>query len=152
VAGPKTIRCVRVTLHHGRTPGHDADPVVVERDASLQRAVGEMLKGGIGSVLVGEDDRVVGILTDSDVLRAGYLSERALPEIPIEREMSAPVETTHPDESVSGALERMRELEIKKLAVEEDVSVIGIVTMTDLAVNQPEMLAEAAEMDAEGLE
>lgn len=127
------------------------DPVVVDRDASLQRAVGEMLKRGIGSVLVG-DDRVEGILTDSDVLRAGYLSEKALPEVPVEREMSSPVTTTHPDESVSDALELMGEEEIKKLAVEEDLDVVGIVTMTDLAVNQPEILAEAAELGGERLE
>ncbi len=127
------------------------DPVVVDRDASLQRAVGEMLKRGIGSVLVGEDDRVVGILTDSDVLRAGYLSKQALPEVPVEREMSAPVTTIHPDESVSDALELMREEEIKKLAVDEAVEVVGIVTMTDLAVNQPEIMAEAASaLDREG--
>ncbi len=121
------------------------EPVVVDRDASLQRAVGEMLKRGIGSVLVGEDDRVVGILTDSDVLRAGYLSEKALPEVPLEREMSSPVTTIHPDDSVSDALELMREEGIKKLGVEEDVEIVGIVTMTDLAVNQPEIMAEAAD-------
>ena len=126
------------------------EPVVVDRDASLQRAVGEMLKRGIGSVLVG-DDRVEGILTDSDVLRAGYLSEKALPEVPVEREMSSPVTTTHPDESVSDALELMREEEIKKLGVEEDLDVVGIVTMTDLAVNQPEILAEAAKLGGERL-
>ena len=127
------------------------EPVVVDRDASLQRAVGEMLKRGIGSVLVG-DDRVEGILTDSDVLRAGYLSEKALPEVPVEREMSSPVTTIHPDESVSDALELMGEEEIKKLGVEEDLDVVGIVTMTDLAVNQPEILAEAAELSWERLE
>jgi len=127
------------------------DPVVVDRDASLQRAVGEMLKRGIGSVLVG-DDRVEGIITDSDVLRAGYLSEKALPEVSVKREMSSPVTTIHPDESVSDALELMREEEIKKLGVEEDLEVVGIVTMTDLAVNQPEILAEAAELGGERLE
>jgi CBS domain-containing protein len=59
---------------------------------------------------------VDGILTDSDILRASYLSKQALPE------------------------------EIKKLPVEENLSVTGIVTMTDVAVHQPEILAEAVEM------
>jgi CBS domain-containing protein len=120
-----------------------ADPVAVDRDASLQRAVGKMLEHSIGSVLITEGERTVGILTDSDVLRAGYLSERALPEIPVEREMSSPLVTTHPDDSLSAAVETLREEGIKKLPVESDLEIVGIVTTTDLATHHPEILADA---------
>jgi len=129
-----------------------ADPVSVERDASLQRAVGTMLEHGTGSVLVTEGERTVGILTDSDVLRAGYLSERALPDIPVEREMSSPLVTGHPDDDVAEAVATLREEEIKKLPLEEDLAVVGIVTTTDLATHHPEILAEAEAFDDEGLD
>jgi CBS domain-containing protein len=119
------------------------DPVAVDKDASLQRAVGQMLENGTGSVLVTEGERTVGILTDSDVLRAGYLSERALPEIPVEREMSSPLVTGHPDDDVSAAVATLREEEIKKLPLEADLEIVGIVTTTDLATHHPEILSEA---------
>jgi CBS domain-containing protein len=119
------------------------DPVAVDKDASLQRAVGTMLEHGTGSVLVTEGERTVGILTDSDVLRAGYLSERALPEIPVEREMSSPLVTGHPDDDVSAAVATLREEEIKKLPLEADLEIVGIVTTTDLATHHPEILSEA---------
>lgn len=122
------------------------DPISVERDASLQRAVGQMLENGIGSVLITEGERTVGILTDSDVLRAGYLSERALPEIPVEREMSSPLVTGHPDDSVSAAVATLRDEGIKKLPLEADLEIVGIVTTTDLATHHPEILAETEAM------
>jgi len=128
------------------------DPVTVDRDASLQRAVGQMLENGIGSVLITEGERTVGILTDSDVLRAGYLSERALPDIPVEREMSSPLVTGHPDDDVSAAVATLREEEVKKLPLEADLEIVGIVTTTDLATHHPEILAETADLGGAELE
>lgn len=114
--------------------------VTVERDASLQRAIGAMIQNGIGSVLVVDDGRPVGILTDTDVLRAMYLAKTAPPDIPVEREMAAPLVTIAPDESVETALEMMESESIKKLPVEDGVEVVGMLTLTDLAYQRPELV------------
>jgi CBS domain-containing protein len=128
------------------------DVVTVEEDASLQRAVGEMLKLGIGSVLVTDGDRPVGILTDSDVLRAGYLSRKALPDISVGREMSEDLVTVHAGDSLDDALALLREHDIKKLPVEDDAEVVGIVTMTDLAHASPDAVEAAQNIQGGGLE
>lgn len=114
--------------------------VSVERDVSLQRAIGAMIQNGIGSVLVVENDRPVGILTDTDVLRAMYLATAAPPEIPVEREMTTSLVTISPDESIEAAIETMEAESIKKLPVEEDVSVVGMLTLSDLAFERPELV------------
>lgn len=114
--------------------------VSVERDVSLQRAIGAMIQNGIGSVLVVENDRPVGILTDTDVLRAMYLAKAAPPEIPVEREMTTSLVTISPDESIDAAIETMEAESIKKLPVEEDVSVVGMLTLSDLAFERPELV------------
>ncbi|MFW6376525.1 MAG: cyclic nucleotide-binding/CBS domain-containing protein [archaeon] len=116
--------------------------VSIERDASLQRAIGAMIQNGIGSVLVVENDRPVGILTDTDVLRAMYLAKSAPPDVPVEREMTTPLVTIAPDESIEAALAVMERESIKKLPVEENVTVVGMLTLTDLAFERPELVEE----------
>lgn len=116
--------------------------VSIERDASLQRAIGAMIQNGIGSVLVVDNDRPVGILTDTDVLRAMYLAKSAPPDVPVEREMTTPLVTIAPDESIEAALAVMERESIKKLPVEENVTVVGMLTLTDLAFERPELVEE----------
>lgn len=126
------------------------DVVTVEREDSLQRAVGAMLQHGIGSVLVEDEVRPVGILTESDVLRAGYLAERALPDIRADREMGSPLITIAPDDDLETALETMRTHDVKKLPVEGGVEIVGIVTVTDVAMHHPEAIEAAAQIGDDG--
>lgn len=121
--------------------------ISVDRDTSLQRAIGAMIQNEIGSVLVVEDERPVGILTDSDVLRAMYLAKSAPPDIPVEREMTTPLVTIAPDESIEDALALMDSKSIKKLPVEESVDVIGMLTLTDLAFKRPELAEDLKAID-----
>jgi len=77
-------------------------------------------------------------------LRAAYLSRSALSEIPVSREMSAPLVTTTATTSVADAVDEMAEHDLKRLPVEEDLDVVGIVTTTDIARAQPDILAESS--------
>jgi len=93
-----------------------------------------MEQGGIGAILVKENDNLVGIVTDRDF--ATKIAANNLPfDTPVEKIMSSPLITINHDESISAAAQMMSSKKIRKLAVSENGTIIGLVTSTDL-VNQ----------------
>ena len=93
-----------------------------------------MEQGGIGAVLVKENDNLVGIITDRDF--ATKIAANNLPfDTPVGKIMSSPLITINHDEPISTAAEMMTSKKIRKLAVSENGTIVGLVTSTDL-VNQ----------------
>ncbi len=90
-----------------------------------------MEQGGIGAVLVKENDNLVGIITDRDF--ATKIAANNLPlDTTAQKIMSSPLVTINHDESISAAAERMTSKKIRKLAVSDNGKIIGLVTSTDL--------------------
>ncbi len=93
-----------------------------------------MEQGGIGAVLVKENEHLVGIITDRDF--ATKIAANSFPfDTPVEKIMSSPLVTINYDETISAAAERMTSKKIRKLAVTDNGSIVGLITSTDL-VNQ----------------
>jgi len=93
-----------------------------------------MEQGGIGAVLVKENENLVGIITDRDF--ATKIAANNLPfDTPVEKIMSSPLITINHDEPISAAAEMMSNKKIRKLAVSENDKIVGLITSTDL-VNQ----------------
>jgi CBS domain-containing protein len=107
-------------------------PVTAGPKDSLSQATQLMKQHNVGAVVVVEHDRPVGILTDRDVALAVCLHGASAHD-PIQKCMTAPVETVRSDASVYSATERMRELAVRRLPVVNHAGVlIGIVTLDDL--------------------
>ena len=93
-----------------------------------------MEQGGIGAVLVKENENLVGIVTDRDF--ATKIAANNLPfDTPVQKIMSSPLITINHNESISAAAEMMSSKKIRKLAVSDNGNIIGLITSTDL-VNQ----------------
>ncbi len=93
-----------------------------------------MVLGGIGAVLVKENEHLVGIVTDRDF--ATKIAANNLPlDTPVEKIMSSPLITINHDVPISTAAEMMSNKKIRKLAVSDNGNIVGLVTSTDL-VNQ----------------
>ena len=93
-----------------------------------------MEQGGIGAVLVKENENLVGIITDRDF--ATKIAANNLPfDTPVEKIMSSPLITINSNEPISTAAEMMSSKKIRKLAVSENDKIVGLITSTDL-VNQ----------------
>ena len=90
-----------------------------------------MENGGIGAVLVKKDGHLSGIITDRDYATK-IVSHNLSSDTPVEQIMSSPLITINYDESISAAAERMTSKKIRKLAVTDNVQIIGLVTSTDL--------------------
>ena len=116
--------------------------VTVSPEATLREAIAVMLRNSVGSVVVVETGPV-GIITRSDVLRAVYHEEGTLSDLTVVAGMSTDLITVEPSASISKALRTMETHDIKKLPVVADLELVGIITMTDIAQNQPERVREA---------
>ena len=111
---------------------------------SLLDATKLMLKNRIGSVvLVNRDNRPVGIVTERDVLRKVSGSRRKLAEIKVREAMSSPVTTVRAFDSIDTAAEAMARKKIKRLVVvEQDGSMAGIVSLTDITRKLAKILTD----------
>jgi CBS domain-containing protein len=104
----------------------------VSPDASVLDAIITMAEKGIGSLLVMEDDRLRGIITERDYARKVIVKGRSSKTTLVSEIMSTTVVTTSSAQSVQKCMEVMTEKRIRHLPVLEDNCVIGLISIGDL--------------------
>lgn len=107
--------------------------VTATPDTSVREVAETMRERNVGSVVLVEDGRPVGFVTDRD-LAVSVLADGRDPSDRACDHASAPVVTAGPDLDITGAAELMVEHGIRRLPVLEGGELIGIVTLDDLAV------------------
>ncbi|WP_114312669.1 DUF294 nucleotidyltransferase-like domain-containing protein [Thermus caldifontis] len=108
-------------------------PSFIPPSATVEEAARRMRQEGISSLLV--EGEPLGILTDRD-LRNRVLAEGLPPSTPVARVMSAPLFTLPAETPIHEALAAMVERGIHHLPLTEGGQVVGVVTHTDLLLNQ----------------
>jgi CBS domain-containing protein len=112
---------------------------------TLKEASKIMGESHIGSLVVTEDDKIVGIITNSDIMRA--IGNDKDPNTTLVGEvMSRDVKVIEPDRSLEDAVKMMIENKIKKLPVVDNQKLVGIITASDIAVVQPRLIASIASL------
>ena len=113
--------------------GKGRDVVTIEPNASLAAAVELLAEKRIGAVvIVGADSRIVGILSERDIVRA--LAERgrkALDE-PVSAAMTRKVSTCHQHETISSIMERMTLGKFRHVPVVDQGRLAGIISIGDV--------------------
>lgn len=109
--------------------------VTIEPTATLMDAAAVMSKGEAGSALVFRDDRLAGIFTERDIMRAlaHYPMADEARVSSVERWMTADPVTIAPDATVGEALDHMLSAGFRHLPVTEGTEVVGVISMRDLA-------------------
>jgi CBS domain-containing protein len=120
---------------------------VVRPDSSAKEVVATMNKFNIGSVVVVQGERPVGIITERDILRR-IVEPCLAPETLTARQiMSSPVITIDENASINEAAKLMAKKGIKRLLVtRNNDKLVGIITFTDIVAKVPDMLSILEEL------
>jgi CBS domain-containing protein len=110
------------------------NPVTVRSDATIVDAARLMRDRDIGPLVVVDDERVRGIVTDRDIVVRAVAEGRDPSSVRIADVCSGDVETVSPDEPIGDAVRRMEQRDVRRLPVVEAGRPVGIVAMGDLAV------------------
>ncbi|MDP3378226.1 MAG: CBS domain-containing protein [Brevundimonas sp.] len=117
----------------------------VSPDQTLVDACREMQTRRIGAVMVCESDRVVGVLSERDVVRAVAASgPEALSEA-VSRHMTRDVVFAEPTETVTMLMARMTDRRIRHLPVLREKRLIGVISIGDVVKCQIEEATREAE-------
>lgn len=103
----------------------------VDSSVSIKEAAKMMESGGVGSIIVTEKGKPIGIITDRDFAIKVAAHDISL-DSPVKEIMSAPLFAITPKESVWMAADLMYTRGIHRLPVIDDDKVVGIITATDL--------------------
>lgn len=117
------------------------DVVTVYLEDSLLDVADVLREEKVGSAVVLDvDDRVLGIVTDRDLVVYGRRFADSLEKTIVNEILSMDVVTVTPEVSVAELTERMREEDVRRVPVVEDGELRGIVTLDDVVVHLAEEL------------
>ena len=115
------------------------DVQVISPDMSIGEAAKKMRDGGFGMMPVGEDDRMIGTISDRDIaIRAVADGKDA--HTKVRDVMSEGIAWAYEDDSVEQAATIMSERQVRRLpVVDRDKRLVGIVALGDFAVKPSEL-------------
>lgn len=119
----------------------------ISPDMSLKAAAAELNARCVGALVVCDGDRVVGVFSERDLVRAVAEGEEGALDQPVSSQMSNQVVFAEPAEGVAVLMTRMTDRRIRHLPVLRDGRLCGVVSIGDLVKCQ---IAEASR-EAESL-
>lgn len=119
------------------------DVQVIKPDQSLVDAARLMADCDCGALPVADNDRLVGMLTDRDIVVRG-LAQGKTPDTCVQDVMSADVKYCFEDEDLDEVAQNMGDLQVRRLpVVSRDKRLVGIVSLGDIATSDEEPAGEA---------
>lgn len=119
--------------------------IVVDVNNSIYEVANIMKQYDIGFVPVSKDNKIIGVLTDRDIV----VKILANKDDKIESYLSSPI-SIDIDKNLEDALELMRKHKIKRLLVKENEKLVGIISLSDILntnANTIETIKEIFEID-----
>jgi CBS domain-containing protein len=106
----------------------------IERDTDAQTAARIMRDRGIGSLFVTNGKEIIGILTDTDMVRRVVATGVDMRKTTAEQIMSAPIVMIEGDKTVLDANDLMAKTHIRHLGVTQDGKLVGMISVRDIVV------------------
>ena len=116
-------------------------------DSTVAAAVSEMNRHRVGSIMVKDSGRVVGIFTERDVLTRVVSAGRDPNSTPVREVMTEQFKFITPETSVEDAMQVMTEKRVRHLPVMDGERLLGLVSIGDIT----HLLLKANEIEAENL-
>ncbi|MBT2570841.1 CBS domain-containing protein [Planococcus sp. ISL-110] len=121
-------------------------------ETSIRELASKMLELDVGSIPISDGKRLLGIVTDRDIVIRGIAAQVSL-DRSVSQILTSDLVTGTTDMSIKDAAELMSKHQIRRLPIVENDQLIGIVSLGDIAVrdrnedNASMILEEVSESD-----
>ncbi len=116
----------------------------IDPDAQISDVAERMRKEDVGAMPVGENDRLIGMITDRDIVVRGLSGKLDPLQLTARDVMSEPIIYCHANEELEDAVRIMERKQIRRLPViDEHRRMVGILSLGDVAARAaPSLCAE----------
>ena len=104
----------------------------IRPDATVLDALRLMDAKGVGALVVIQENRLVGIISERDYARKVVLKGRSSKDTPVRDIMTENVYTVHPDQTLEECMELMSSKSIRHLPVMEKDQIVGVISIRDV--------------------
>jgi CBS domain-containing protein len=120
------------------------DVIVAAPGDTLQHAAKLMEENDFGVLPIGENDRLVGMLSDRDITVRAVARGLAPDSAQVRDVMTSDVKYVYDDESIEDAARNMESLQVRRLPVlNREKRLVGIVSLGDLSQCEPDDAGDA---------
>ena len=112
---------------------HNVDKIY--SSTSISEAARIMDKKSIGSVLIEENNKIVGIMTERDILRKVVSKGKNPDQLRVKDTMNSPIITIEADKDILEASRIMDQKKIRRLIVTENGEIVGKITANSISRN-----------------
>jgi CBS domain-containing protein len=109
------------------------NPTTCEPSTTVFEAARRMAQEDVGSIPVVEGDRLVGVLTDRDIVLRVVAEGRDPMSTTLRDVASTRLETVSPHDELDSALRKMASAQVRRLPVVEGERLVGVVAQADVA-------------------
>jgi len=114
--------------------------VTIDENAMVREAAEVMNKFEIGCLIAVRKGKAMGIITERDLLKRVVAEAKDATKTKVKDVMSSPLVVVEPGMDLEEAVRLMFQMKIKKLPVVDGKRLVGLVSMTDIARFQPQMI------------
>ncbi|MFZ5955309.1 MAG: cyclic nucleotide-binding/CBS domain-containing protein [Nanoarchaeota archaeon] len=119
--------------------------IYVSPSTDLKKCAETMAKKRVGSLIVKENEKLLGILTEKDIIWSIVKKSRDLNKVQARDLMKRKVITISPSADISEALDKIKKTRVRRLPVVEHGNVIGMLTLNDILKIEPGLYQLIAE-------
>jgi CBS domain-containing protein len=114
--------------------------ITIDEESTVREAAEVMNKFEIGCLIAVRKGKAVGIITERDLLKRVVAEAKDVNKTKVKDVMSSPLVVVEPKMELEEAVKLMFQMKIKKLPVVDGKRLVGLVTLTDIARFQPQMI------------
>lgn len=115
------------------------NPIIITPDKNISQCASLMVKKNVGSIIVKAHDRVLGIITEKDIVNKVVAKNLSPIKTKVTDIMTRQVITIRPEQDIYVAMIEMSERHLRRMPVIHNGKIVGMITVRDIMRVQPRL-------------
>lgn len=122
------------------------EPIIISPNSNLLECAKKMVKDKVGNLILVDKKRLIGIISQRDILWALVKKSNAdLTKVRAIDISPKKIATIKPESTIKEAIEKMKKLKFERLPVVHENELVGMITAKDILSFHPEIYPEIEE-------